>query len=357
MPRNKQINEHLRADENGFASIVIALVLIVVLALVVTGFAQLSRREQKSALDKQLANQAYYAAESGINDVAKALPAIAASSTPPDKTKCLTDTQMSSYGLSPSVNPALGISYSCVLVDARPPILLYNNVAASSQRYTSFISDPSPLTSLTISWGSTDGHISYNSSTRGFRPLSGSVLKWGTTPAVLQISITPVPNGALSRSALTGRMFTTYLYPSTALGSVTYDASAGKQGQIVSGACSGRGAYPCSVTISGLNVPNTQAYILSIVDYYDSSNITVTGRSGVGAVNFVGAQAQVDVTGKAQDVLKRLRVNIPVHASYKLAPNIEAQDICKRFTTAPVTAENPGGTQFDTALSSVCKLD
>src|ERR1700722_1988557 len=55
-------------NEQGFASLVIALVIIVVIALITVGFAQLSRREQQTALDKQLANQAYYAAESGVND-------------------------------------------------------------------------------------------------------------------------------------------------------------------------------------------------------------------------------------------------------------------------------------------------
>ena len=55
-------------NEEGFASIVIALILIIVLSLLTIGFAQLARREQQTALSKQLANQAQYAAESGIND-------------------------------------------------------------------------------------------------------------------------------------------------------------------------------------------------------------------------------------------------------------------------------------------------
>src|SRR4051794_12557602 len=63
-----------RFGEDGFASIVIALVMITVLALITVSFAQLARREQQSALSKQLASQANYAVESGINDLKNKIP-------------------------------------------------------------------------------------------------------------------------------------------------------------------------------------------------------------------------------------------------------------------------------------------
>lgn len=342
-------NKDGKLNEKGFASIVMSLVLIVVLALITIGFAQLARREQRNAVDKQLANQAYYAAESGVNDVAQALPAIAAAATPPDKNKCLDSSQLATFGLNPAVNTARAISYSCVLVNTKPNNLLYGNVAAGTDRHVTFSTDPSTLNSLTISWGSNDSHTSYLGATTGFKPLPGAT-GWGNAPAVLQVSITPVPSGSMTRSDLTDAMFTAYLYPSTSSGGVSYDTSA--QGKIVPGHCSGTATYPCSVTISGLNVDNTQAYILSIVDYYDASNVTIKGTSGGNPVAFIGAQAQVDVTGKSQEVLRRIRVNIPIHTSFDLAPTIEAQDICKRFTTDPTAAAG-----FDTALSPVCQLD
>src|SRR5665213_2637815 len=65
MPSKRKPNLH--RNQQGFASIVIALILIIVLALLTVGFAQLARREQQTALDKQKAVQANYAAESGIN--------------------------------------------------------------------------------------------------------------------------------------------------------------------------------------------------------------------------------------------------------------------------------------------------
>src|ERR1039458_10050844 len=63
----------IKDDQSGFASIVIASVIILVLSLITVGFAQLMQREQRSALDRQLSSQAYYAAESGINDAVSAI--------------------------------------------------------------------------------------------------------------------------------------------------------------------------------------------------------------------------------------------------------------------------------------------
>ena len=68
----KACNHHDQPDQRGFAAIVVALVLILVLSLLTIGFAELMRHEQRSALDKQLSSQAYYAAESGVNDAVSA---------------------------------------------------------------------------------------------------------------------------------------------------------------------------------------------------------------------------------------------------------------------------------------------
>src|SRR5512146_1449289 len=149
-----------KLDEEGFASIVITLVLIIILALVTIGFAQLARREQRDALNKQLAGQAYYAAESGVNDTVKNLAAIAVANPPDDQ--CL-DTTNPNFPLNPQIDQTRGVSYSCILVNMKPPNLLYDNVAAEEDRYVAFSTDPNPMTSLKISWGSADNKTTYRS--------------------------------------------------------------------------------------------------------------------------------------------------------------------------------------------------
>ena len=56
-------------QQEGLISITVAIVFIMIISLIVLGFSQVSRRNARQALDRQLSSQAYYAAESGINDV------------------------------------------------------------------------------------------------------------------------------------------------------------------------------------------------------------------------------------------------------------------------------------------------
>lgn len=331
-------------DQKGFASIVITLVLIIVLALVTIGFAQLARREQRDALNKQLASQAYFAAESGVNDAIKYLSALAVANPPEDQ--CL-DTSNPDYPLNPVVDQTRGVSYSCVLVNMKPPNLLYDNVAAEEDRYVTFSTDPNPMSSLTISWGSADGNTTYRSGS-SLPPLS----EWDS-PAVLEVSLTPLGTGALQRSTLAASTFTAYLYPRSSGGNtVAYNTSS--QGQIV-GRCGGGGTHPCSLTITGLPAGLAgQWYMLHIVDHYDPSNISITGADVAGnAVKFIDGQAQIDVTGKAREVLKRIRVRVPIHPSYGVPKyTIESQSTCKRFTLDPRTT-----TTFDSSLNAACVIN
>ena len=60
--------KRLKQSESGIVSLMMTLVIMLVISLIVIGIAQLSRREQRQALDNQLSTQAFYAAESGVND-------------------------------------------------------------------------------------------------------------------------------------------------------------------------------------------------------------------------------------------------------------------------------------------------
>jgi Tfp pilus assembly protein PilX len=53
----------------GMVSIMVTMILMVVLSLIVIGFAQIARRNSRQSLDRQLSTSAFYAAEAGVNDV------------------------------------------------------------------------------------------------------------------------------------------------------------------------------------------------------------------------------------------------------------------------------------------------
>ena len=76
-------------DQKGMAAILITLIMMIVISLIVLGFAQITRHDQQQALDKQLSTEAFYAAESGINDAINAIQNLNyLTSHPNGKTNC-----------------------------------------------------------------------------------------------------------------------------------------------------------------------------------------------------------------------------------------------------------------------------
>lgn len=376
-------------NQQGFASLVIALILIIVMGLLTVAFAQLARREQQTALNKQLSNQAYYAAESGINDIAQKVKAaadagqitvsgssVAVNGVTVDKTKCLSALNGNNLLPSPSpssttINQQTNTSYTCALVDLSPPKLVYSDLSPGDQRSTIFTPSPAPTSptfSFNVEWSSADTTTKHNQfppSIFGTRLGQSGPWNGALYPAVLQFSITPLNNGSsLDRNSLIANTYTAYLRPAQASsGPATYSTGSINQGQIYNASCSGAGtASPsCSVTIN--NVPYTvpgEDYLIRFLDFYDSSNINVNTTSLGTQFNFSNGQYVIDVTGKAQNVLKRVQVVLSQQPTNGLGTQaIEAKDICKRQQTTPTNTDfiNPGGTAtVDPPDADACDL-
>lgn len=393
---------NLRSDEKGFASIVIALVFIIVLALLTVGFAQLARREQQNALDKQLATQANYAAESGINSAfrdiengyitADGAPKNGVNTIKADPSNCMKasqDPNASTYsaagGISHPVNSGNGVTYSCLLVDLQPPNLQFNCVSPSSGHHMNF-STQDALTSLTIYWGSCSGNNSNFPSDVSTGLQTVSTWNGNHYPSVLQFSLTPTSNLSTQSNPtqyLISHTTNVYLYPAQSgnNGCSTSGAGSCYQGQILSGDCNPNASrpagepdakdYPCAVTITGLG---NKDYVLHYLDYYDTANIWIDGKVNPASptqAQFTG-EPMIDVTGKARNVLKRLQARLlynngtcPSGGGQQCTPNdndvlpgnsVEAQNLCKRIQAAPATNDYSSiGSTYD-GLSGFCNL-
>jgi hypothetical protein len=79
---------------------------------------------------------------------------------------------------------------------------------------------------------------------------------------------------------------------------------------------------------------------------YVTASVTVCSpQCGAGAREMIGAQAMIDSTGKAADVLRRIQVRIGISNLLGPFPNyaIESgETLCKRFTIAPPSDPAPG---------------
>ena len=69
----KNIRTSILTNDNGFAPLIITIIVVIILSLLTVGFVSLIRNNQKNALNQQLNNDAYYAAETGVNDAIKAI--------------------------------------------------------------------------------------------------------------------------------------------------------------------------------------------------------------------------------------------------------------------------------------------
>ncbi|MEK7594124.1 MAG: pilus assembly PilX N-terminal domain-containing protein [Patescibacteria group bacterium] len=348
--------KRLTGNEQGFVSMVVAMTLIIILALLTVGFAQLARREQKQALDKQLSVQAKYAAESGINDVVEAIQRGTINDTTPeaDGKTCINNIASPPAPLVKDINITSATKYTCVLVKTDPDSLQYDSVLPEVPHYTSFTTKNAisnaqePMTELIVQWESpnkfdnnnVDHHPNYPppTVTNQFIPFD----QWNSVstkyPSVIEFGFTQFDKGSTDQATLINNQFVTYLYPSTgAGGSINYTGKTGS-GAIVNGNCPNTEPHLCKATINIPAVANSK-YLIHFLPHYNTANFVITAKGTSGRLAFVGAQVKVDSTGKAQDVLKRLQVRVKPKPPLPDFP-IESQNTCKRQTT------EPGSTKF-----------
>lgn len=349
----------LAADEQGFATLVVAITLVIVLSLLTVGFAQLMRNEQNQATNRQLSNQAYYAAESGINDAIRALAdGFQGSKTtcgpiwPPNSAgdKDLADSNVDTTPVSgpPSSSNNGATQWTCLLINRFPSTLEYGSVDTitptvfTASGVQSDGTTPVNINTITISWRDADSSVSTFRTNSGVAqnafPTAGN---WNATGA-LRVAITPLTD--LSRSALTNNTFTTYLYPSTATDntSTTYTNDPANQGQILNGGCSpsSNTQFYCSVSID-VSALGTSNFAFNLRSIYSKTHVQISSDSGT---YLQGAQVVIDSTGRAQDVLKRLQVRVP-DVSHYYYPGFSVESIggiCKQLQVRPGFASGCG---------------
>lgn len=355
-------NQQLPAgNEQGFAAIVVSITIVIVLSLLTVGFAQLMRNEQNQVTNRQLSNQAYYAAEAGVNDAVKAIN----NGYVQHKTSCgvdtsgaagaqyLTDQNVGSSG--PKTDAT--VEWSCLLIDPAPFSLQYDSISTTTPTNMIAIGTNTsetgtlPITSLTISWQDADDGI------KTFRGSSGNApnpfppaVQWGSV-GMLRFSMAQIDDFASvgcaidCRTSILARSVTAFLYPNGPTGAAANSLALTpglNSGQIVDGNCNtAKGPRYCSVTITGINATTV---LLSLRSIYSATNVTISAKSGASSIRLAGAQSLIDSTGKAQDVVKRIQVRLPDKADFAF-PGFDADatgSLCKQLQVYPGSANGCG---------------
>ncbi len=340
-----KITRHsLKKNQSGIASIVIVILIMTLLTLVVLAMTQNSNREQRQALDRQLSTQAFYAAESGISDAKDYVSdPPGGASAPIQKTDCeglgsAAGTGNQFPGKPSQVGEFENTKYTCVLYDRTPENLRFTSIDVGSSTIVP-IEDAGGQTirSLTFfDWTQKDGGSDFSEC-----PGGGSLPKQlpNTCEAGL-LRIELVDPASTTRQQLINSTFLAYVKP-TASGSasIAYNSASGavnKQGAIVNATCNS-GDENCKITITSIGKDKLYLNIRSI---YKKNQVFIRGeRTDGGPVRFRDAQMEIDSTGQAGDVLKRiLDVKDLTGLNSALIPSFVLQtstDVCKRLEIRP----------------------
>lgn len=311
------------------ASIMITMLMMVVISLIVLGFAQVSRRERQQATDRQLSSQAFFAAESAVNDVRSVVQSMLARGEPvPEKTDCETSESDTTtpYKFNPVIDDVNKVSYSCLLVSTRVDTLVGQVAANGNSVKLPLESATDPIDTLSVNWRA----ASTPSSVAGCRtniPNSGyfdAAASWGCPYGVLRLEL--VPTASLDSTALAAGHTVMFLYPTRTGGTSSTPLANGRVAEM---RCSTTGG--CNVDITGFNAAR---YAVKISSVYVGGTFSLSATdSGGDPLQFQNGQVLVDVTGKASDVLRRIQVRLPM-AGGPSTPDYAIQSagsLCKRF--------------------------
>lgn len=317
-------------DQRGVVSFMVTLIMMLVISLIVIGFTQVTIRSRREALDKQLSSQAFYAAESGIN---KAINKINQNlSSVAEKNTCNNDPidTYNSFELD-----GTNVEVTCIMVDARP-----SNIVGKATQNSSYITYINPvdaggassdLSELTFTWLPPDGEDGAGNSCTDAE--AAFISKYDQCKfGILRVDMLPVSGAGVYDF---NRTMTFYMKPySNAASPPARDVSGYTIGQVVRAHCS---TEKCSAKLSG--VGSGKFYVRMSTMYRDSKSVSITGKLAVTNVDayFQDAQAVIDATGRAQDVLRRVQVRYSLGRGDDTPPWAAAGGVCKRLTVVAGT--------------------
>jgi Tfp pilus assembly protein PilV len=324
-------------DQRGIASIIISITIVVVVSLIVLGFASLMRRERRQALDQQQSTQASLAAESALNEKVAAIRA--------NPTSVAAETNCNPTDVFSDNNNERS---TCLLVNPAPDTLEYDEVRTDASTIVYLRPESGKLLrSVIISWERASvGGGNCSSSAYTNLPTSRGTNDIG----FLRMDMTRVGTD-FSRAGLTANTFSAVLYPRTS-GTVANNFS-GNPGNnttpAIYGSC-GSATYSTSTPLytakAQVEFPPSPGeagpLLLRLRGIYKPSQVRIIGiATDNSEVRFEGAQVIIDSTAKVNDVVRRVQARVPISTvpgDYADFAVRSTDSLCKLLQTEPGSA-------------------
>lgn len=341
----------LMNDQQGMVAIVVTMVLMTVVSIITIGFVQVTIREQRQVTDRQLASQALYAAESGINLAESKLAAGQG-----NKPFCPAAGVGSTFAATDyEINASRNIEITCLLINNQPETAVFQNVGGDSRITQLRDANNETINDIFVAWSSTSSStIGCAAADVGNFPVSSGA--WTCGQPLVRVDIVPLcPNdtdSCLTQAALRASQYTAFLYPTNGGAKPTSIPYANGTGANL-GANEGVG---CTPTVDGNNpgrciaqitTGGARAFAVRVQSFYGNADITLYATSSAGRVKLINSQAIIDVTAQAVDVTRRLQVRKPLAGSTtpaNAALTAGGLGLCKLFFVTGTSVNLPAGT-------------
>lgn len=294
-----------RNSQKGFVSIIVSIIIMTILSLITIGFAQLMAREQRQALDRQLSSQAFYAAESGVNDALVDPAGLTANSC---------------AGSSRDVDTSLGVRVPCITFSQVSDN--FTDDAVSPDQHTPEVFPlPANTARVDIEFWSPTATSAAGDPASGSTSLPAANAWTNRSAGMLKVHLAPFAVGD-DRGDIVANARSLLIMPTTAGASTTtYN---GTFGRIVSASCTGTiPARRCRTSITGLPTSRIVTMVLSSI--YTTNSVDVRAYSSTGVlIPFNGVQKIIDATGRTSDVARRIQVRVSnIEPYYRPSGGIE----------------------------------
>jgi Tfp pilus assembly protein PilX len=327
-------------QQQGFVSIIVVITLSILISLITIAFVRVMTSGQRQTLDSQLSTQAYYAAETGINDALKAIATNPTEIKTDDK-DCAA-TPFTAGGSVPNQVLTSGettVSYSCQLITSGTKDILMSAGDGVSKTFP--IYTDTAANSVSIEWED-------NATNQGFETGPADNFKAATAwpsspdpaPAMMRITIYQPGGGNVSSAAIIANQRNFFVKPGVAAtndGIVSYGSADGTAKLANCAKVSATRPYACRLTITGLSgTAIKNGVFIKVQPIYKNANYRITAAQSnsydtANALPLFGAQYRVDVTGKANDVYRRLEVRLPLAGFTSPDSGVDSGSICKNF--------------------------
>ncbi|HEY4963378.1 MAG TPA: pilus assembly PilX N-terminal domain-containing protein [Candidatus Saccharimonadales bacterium] len=308
---------HKKLDQTGIVSILICMIMMIVISLIAIGFIQLASSDHKSALNSQLNQEAYYAADSGINYATAAIQNdIAVGNSILSYNTCSSGlAYVGSHNTIDTGSSYYNVSYPCLTIDATPYNLPY--LINSGQSKVVPVITSSVIHTITITW------VNYQDPNPIYTGCPTNLPAFSSynscSASVLQIDLVDASSASYPTSAT--NIF--YLYPTSHPGSTNISLASLPSGVKYVPCSSGS---KCSVTLLMASFLSAKIY-MKIMPVYGSvaTSVDISAQNGPSDLALHDAQAQIVSTGKAQSVLQSIQSNIDISSLNSDSPGFAIQ--------------------------------